>query len=288
MMPTLFREAFGKNRFKREPEPDLIMEDENQVAAFAEAGRIDGVMSATYLFNTARISQVIQGCNKVLDLGCGPATQLAQVAQVNPQTKFFGVDMSERMLKNAKIYCNELGVDNVSFKKDDISVLETIADCSMDGVISTLALHHLQNEKLLRTCFKQIKRVLKKDGALYLVDLSRLKSLYSILFFAYMNKDYQPAVFSLDYERSLRAAFSAQEINSLATEIFIADNVSVYSTFLIPVLTIIKTEDKELPLEVSEEILRLLKNLPKQYRHDLNDIRFFFKLGGLKNDPFYS
>ena len=148
------------------------------------------------------------------------ATQLAQVAQVNPQTEFLGVDLSEGMLENARIHCKELGVNNVSFKKDDISVLKTISDGSMDAVISTLALHHLPSDHFLRTCFEQIKRVLKEGGALYLVDLSRLKSLYSILYFAYMNKDFQPAVFSLDYERSLREAFSAEEFRNLAAELF--------------------------------------------------------------------
>ncbi len=287
MMPTLLREAFGKDKFNREPEPDLVMDDKDQVAAFAQAGRVDGVMSASYLFNTARISQVIQGCNKVLDLGCGPATQLAQIAQVNPKIEFYGVDLSESMLENARIYCDELGMDNVFLKKDDISSLKTIADGSMDAVISTLALHHLPSNELLRKCFEQIKRVLKKDGALYVVDLSRLKSLYSILYFAYMNKDYQPAIFSLDYERSLRAAFSTEEFRNLTAEIFTPSNIQVFSTFIIPLLTIIKTEDKELPVETRKEIYRLSKNLPKKYLSDLNDIRFFFKLGGLKNDPFY-
>lgn len=287
MMPTLLREAFGKDKFNREPEPDLVMDDKDQVAAFAQAGRVDGVMSASYLFNTARISQVIQGCNKVLDLGCGPATQLVQIAQVNPKIEFYGVDLSESMLENARIYCDELGMDNVFLKKDDISSLKTIADGSMDAVISTLALHHLPSNELLRKCFEQIKRVLKKDGALYVVDLSRLKSLYSILYFAYMNKDYQPAIFSLDYERSLRAAFSTEEFRNLTAEIFTPSNIQVFSTFIIPLLTIIKTEDKELPVETRKEIYRLSKNLPKKYLSDLNDIRFFFKLGGLKNDPFY-
>lgn len=287
MMPTLLREALGKDKFNREPEPDLVMDDKDQVAAFAQAGRVDGVMSASYLFNTARISQVIQGCNKVLDLGCGPATQLAQIAQVNPKIEFYGVDLSESMLENARIYCDELGMDNVFLKKDDISSLKTIADGSMDAVISTLALHHLPSNELLRKCFEQIKRVLKKDGALYVVDLSRLKSLYSILYFAYMNKDYQPAIFSLDYERSLRAAFSTEEFRNLTAEIFTPSNIQVFSTFIIPLLTIIKTEDKELPVETRKEIYRLSKNLPKKYLSDLNDIRFFFKLGGLKNDPFY-
>ena len=47
------------------------MGDADQVAAYTEAGRIDGVMSAAYLFHSRRISQVIRGCNRVVDIGCG-------------------------------------------------------------------------------------------------------------------------------------------------------------------------------------------------------------------------
>lgn len=285
MLPTVCREVFGIRRFGREPEPE-VMNDEKQVAAFAEAGRIDGVMSATYLFNSARISQIIQGCEKVLDLGCGPATQLAQIAQLNPKSEFLGIDMSEGMLEDAKQHCNSLGLTNVSFQKDDIAVLQTVADNSIDAVISTLALHHLPNETLLKNCFEQIKRVLKKDGALYLVDLSRLKSLESILYFTGLNKQHQPAVFTQDYELSLRAAYSADEFRRLSTEVAITDKLQVISTFLVPVLTIIKSADKPLPTELRAEISRLAKALPSRYRADLNDIRLFFKLSGLKNDPF--
>lgn len=289
IFPTLLREMFGKHEFSREPEPDLVMDDEDQVAAFAEAGRIDGIMSATYLFNTARISQVIYGCKKVIDLGCGPATQLAQVAQVNPETEFIGVDMSANMLENARIHCNHLGINNVSFLQENIAILETISDHSVDGVISTLALHHLPDETALKQCFKQIKRILRVNGSLFLIDLSRLKSLYSVLYFAYLNKDHQPQIFSLDYERSLRAAFSSQEFRNLTTEVFSSEvdyKVNVFSTALIPILTIVKTEDKALPHAISEKISLLSSSLPRQYRYDLNDIRLLFKLGGLKNDLF--
>jgi arsenite methyltransferase len=86
LIPTFLRELLVSRSLPREPEPDLVMDDPQQVAAYAEAGRIDGIMASSYLFHSARISQVVQGCKTVLDLGCGPATQLAQVAQFNPKS----------------------------------------------------------------------------------------------------------------------------------------------------------------------------------------------------------
>ena len=51
-------------------------------------------------------------------------------------------------------------------------------------------------------------------------------------------------------------------------------------------LTVIKTEDR--PLQVAQRglVRNLLKTMPARYRSDLNDMRMFFRLGGLKDDPF--
>lgn len=261
------------------------MDDPKQVAAYAEAGRIDGVMASSYLFHSARISQTIQGCETVLDLGCGPATQLAQIAQFNPETNFIGLDLSERMLEDAHLHVRTLGLTNVSFRQGDITCLEGFDDHAVDGIISTMALHHLPTLEHLDRCFAEVSRVLKPGGALYLVDFGRLKSLKSVIFFAYMNAQYQPHIFSLDYERSLRAAFLKEEFESLTRRHF-PSAARVESTFKVPFLVIIKTEDRALPDALRQRIAAMHKALQPRYRRDLNDMRTFFALGGLRNDPF--
>lgn len=285
MLPTLIREAFGTRGFPREPEPALVMEDQDQVRAYAEAGRIDGVMSAAYLFQSAHISTTIFGRKKILDLGCGPATQLAQIAQLLPDAHFTGVDLSTEMLVNANKHITQLGLNNVDFVEDNITRLDKIADQSVDAVISTMALHHLPKHDDLSRCFKEIKRVLKPNGAIYLTDFGRLKSLKSVLFFAYLNRNHQPHSFSLDYERSLRAAFLPSDFENLAKEHF-NDQVEVFSTFGIPVLVVIKTKDSPLPDQVIRSLSEMRKKLPVKYRRELDDIRLFFWLSGLRNDPF--
>ncbi|PJB04963.1 MAG: class I SAM-dependent methyltransferase, partial [Hydrogenophilales bacterium CG_4_9_14_3_um_filter_63_34] len=207
LIPTFIRELVVERTLPREPEPDLVMADPEQVAAYVEAGRIDGVMAAAYLFHSAQASQVIQRCKSVLDLGCGPATQLAQIAELNPDVHFTGVDLSSTMLADANKHILKLGLTNVQFRQGDITTLEVVDDQSVDAVISTVALHHLPTLQHLENTFKAVRRVLKPGGALYLTDFGRLKSLKSVIFFAYMNARFQPHLFSLDYERSLRAAF---------------------------------------------------------------------------------
>jgi arsenite methyltransferase len=285
MLPVLLREAVASRTLSREPEPDLVMEGPEQVAAFAEAGRIDGVLSASYLFNTARITQVIQGCRQVIDLGCGPATQLAQVAQANPEVSFTGVDLSPGMLNDARRHIEELRLENVRVIRDEIASLEQIPDGSVDGVISTLALHHLPTQEHLTRCFRAIGRVLRTGGAVYLIDLGRLKSLKSVLFFAYMNARHQPHIFSLDYERSLRAAFLPEDFQ-LAAKSALPSDVAVYNTFQLPVLILAKTPDRPLPDSLRSCFKEMRRALPGRYRRDLDDIRLFFRMGGLTSDPF--
>lgn len=285
LITTFLRECLVSRTLPREPELDLIMDDPAQVVAYAEAGRIDGVMAAAYLFHSSRISQVIGESQTVLDLACGPATQLAQIAQLHPLKRFIGLDLSATMLEDARLHLQRCSLRNVELHECDITRLDGIADHSVDAVISTMALHHLPTLDHLDASFAEIRRVLKPGGALYLTDFGRLKSLKSVIFFAYMNAKHQPHLFSLDYERSLRAAFLKEEFEALAVKHF-GTSVRVESTFKVPFLVIVKTEDHPLSAALRQQIASLRDALKPRYRRDLNDMRLFFALGGLRNDPF--
>lgn len=285
LFPVLLRDRFGERTLPREPEPDLVMDDPAQVAAYDEAGRIDGLMSSAYLFHSARASMAIQGCAEVVDLGCGPAIQLAQIAALHPQTRFHGIDLSATMLEKAQANVHRLGLENVRFSQGDITSLGMLADGSADGVISTMALHHLPTHEHLRRCFREIHRVLSRDGALYLVDFGRLKRLQTVIFFAYQNARHQPHLFTLDYERSLRAAFEYEDFKAMAGA-ELPGRASVLSTFMVPMLTVLKTADRPLTNDQRQRVKSMRAALPKRYRSDLDDLRVFFRLGGLGNDPF--
>lgn len=261
------------------------MDHADQVAAYSIAGRIDGVMAAAYLFHSARISMVISGCPTALDLGCGPCTQLGQIAELNPKVSFTGVDLSGPMIEDGRAHISQLGLTNVKLAHGDITRLSTIADHSMDAVISTMALHHLPTDAQLRFCFREIKRVLKPGGAIYVADFARLKSLKSVISLAYMNRAYQPHLFSLDYERSLRAAFLFDELKTYTAE-EISSDLDVVGTFLVPLLVIIKTADRPASEQLRHRLKSMRANLPRRYRSDLDDLRRFFAWGGLPGDPF--
>ena len=227
------------------------------------------------------MSEVIRPGDRVVDLGCGPATQLAMIARLNPDVQFIGVDLSQEMLERANTHISEQGLSNVRFEQCDITKLSSFGDDSVDAVMSTVVLHHLPDTKALAKTFSEVRRILKPDGGLYLVDFGHLKSEKSIQTFAYQYADRQAELFTLDYLYSLQAAFDVNDFKRLAEE-YLADYGRLHSTFGMPFMVAIKSTKKaELNERLIENMKKLREAMPDYHHKDLADLMTFFSLGGL-------
>lgn len=257
------------------------MDDPAKVAAFNQAGHETGVMAPVYLYHAAQVCEIVRPGDTVLDLGCGPANQLAMIARLNPDTKFIGVDLSEEMLGRARTLVQEQCLENVTFHTADISKLEGIADQSCDAVYSTVVLHHLPTIAHLQATFAQIARVLKPGGGLYLVDFGHLKSAKSIAYFAYQYQDRQPELFTADYLYSLQAAFQVSDFER-AYQNSLAAFGKFHKMFPLPFMVAIKSPirraiDPTLALKLAE----LRHKLPGYHEADIANLIRLFRLGGL-------
>lgn len=287
LMYTLIREALAQKGFAREPEP-MIMDGTAQVNAYADSGsQEDGIMAVSSLFHAAHATMVIRGCERVIDLGCGPGTQLVPIAMLNPETQFVGIELAPKMIVRARDLIETSKVQNIEVLRGDITSLDDVADQSADGVISTMTLHHLPSLDALRACFKQIRRVLKPGGAVYLADFGRLKLLESVRFFAHMHDASLPAEVIQDYEYSLRAAFSIEEYQQLV-RLELGPGVAFYKTFLAPFMVIMKSTDRQIDPVLQAQLCNGREKLSLRFRRDLDELRRFFRLGGLPHDPFQS
>lgn len=283
VLKTMLREIITRENSPRVPEPDLVMDDPDKVAAFTRAGREDGVMAPVYLFNCAQICDVIRAGDTVIDLGCGPATQLAMVARMNPETSFIGIDLSDDMLARARTYLDEQRLTNVELRKGDISRLSFLADRSIDAAFSTVALHHLPDLDSLDRTFAEVSRILKPDGGVYLADFGHLKSEKSILQFAYQYADRQPELFTLDYLYSLRAAFNVFDFRRL-TERHLNKRARVYANPVLPYMLAVKSAPRREEIaDLRDTFRRLRRSLPAHHRTDVGDLIALFLLGGLRS-----
>lgn len=210
-MPGLWAlETWGRRAVDREPEPETVMESAGSLAAFERQAEGQGQLRAIHHFNARLASHAIAGCRRVIDLGCGPGVLLGRIASWNPGTDFVGVDLSEGMLALANQRAGRPA--NVRFERGDMTRLEGFADGSVDGVISSVALHHLPDQAALDRCFESVARVLRPGGALCLVDLGRLKTTRAMAAMARTVGREAGETFIKDYETSLRAAFRREEL----------------------------------------------------------------------------
>lgn len=88
-----------------------------------------------------------------LDIGCGTGNYTNEFQQRG--YNFIGIDPSERMLKTAKDKNNQIDwrigtAENTKLK-----------DCSIDGIIGSLTIHHWNN---INTAFEELFRILKPQG----------------------------------------------------------------------------------------------------------------------------
>lgn len=239
MLAYLVLERLSCKELARVPEPDPVMNDLVQNEAFSTAGRQEGVLAFFYLYHAVQISMLIREHDRVLDLGCGPANQLAQIARLNPDAHFIGLDASAAMLARADDTILRSGLANISLMQGDMTALSGIADASVDCVISTMSLHHLQDTDALSDSMREVRRVLKLGGGLYFVDFGRFKRLNTQRFFAQNLRDVQSVSFMNDYFNSLRAAFSVAEFTRAAR--LLASDLALYSTPLAPFTVILKS-----------------------------------------------
>jgi ubiquinone/menaquinone biosynthesis C-methylase UbiE len=273
-------ELIARRARERVPEPCLTMDDAEQVQAYLDAGSARGSLAPLYLFNTALATELIRPGDLVLDLACGPANQLAQLAAVNADARFVGVDLSAEMLRRAAGVAAQHQLTNVEFHRADIARLQRFADESVDVVVSTLSLHHLPDPAALASVFAEVRRILKPDGRVYISDLGCLRSERAIAEFAQQYAAQQPEVFNLDYLNSLRAAFSVADFRHAIRPL--AQRVRLYSTLLVPYMLVVKSPSTAALDDLRRErIGQIEAAMPPHQRSDLRMLRFFFRMSGL-------
>lgn len=276
-MVHLLRERFYWGAQERVPEPDLVMESQIQTDAFALAGEQDGVLAFLYLYNALQISTLIQPGDQVLDLACGPANQLLYMARLNPTVRFTGIDASRSMLQLARAAVARSRLDNVQLQQGDITHLDTIASASMDCITCTMSLHHLPNLSALSATVREIRRIMKPGGRVYLVDFGRFKLRSTQRFFA--DELGQSEQFTQDYFNSLRAAFSVTELQTAAK--ILGAGTQVYATVLAPFMVVVRS-DSRVPRQPNalQQAQAEFNQLSPAQKHNYRNIENWFKMGG--------
>ena len=273
----LLREQLCWFKQQRVTEPGLIMESVAQTTSFSQAGDTGGVLAFIYLYNALQITTVLQPGGCVLDLACGPAHQLLQVARLNPDVRFVGLDASLAMLRCAQSTLERARVSNVTLVQGDMTRLIGLEDGCMDGVISTMSLHHLSDEAALFATLREVRRVLKPQGRFYFVDFGRLKRLGTQRFFA--DDLRQSAQFTEDYFNSLRAAFSVDELSAAVA--LLGSAVQRHITVLAPFIVVFRSVfQRPMDLKTLKLAREAFAHLPAAHQDNFRNVARWFRMSG--------
>ena len=126
------------------------------------------ITTREFAFKRALISQAnLKNNQAILDIACGTGTLSVGIKKRFPESSIFAIDIDEEILQQARRKAEKYGYA-INFEKGFSDELP-FADETFDRVFSTLFFHHLTLEKKIKT-FREILRVLKKDGEFHLAD----------------------------------------------------------------------------------------------------------------------
>lgn len=183
---------------KRTIEPELMI-DPLQVQSYFNSDR----SRTKYLFKVVYQSIKKQTPATLVDLGCGPGDLTTEMSEIHPTTKITGIDNSGEMIALAK------ESDNVKFKQMQITEVTDY----YDRVISSMTLHHFHNPQEF---WDSIKRINPKDILIF--DLIRPNNEEELTQIVKDNEPYFDELFEKDFENSLRASFTVEELKEQLVE----------------------------------------------------------------------
>jgi ubiquinone/menaquinone biosynthesis C-methylase UbiE len=105
---------------------------------------------------------------RILDVCFGTGNSTLLVAKNNDKNMITGLDLSEDMLKVANRKIRKQGLTNIKTIRMDAADMD-LADESFDVATSSFGLHEMEYP-VMESIIREMNRVLKKGGKLYLVD----------------------------------------------------------------------------------------------------------------------
>lgn len=112
--------------------------------------------------SAAFLTPHIKASDKILDVGCGPGTITADLAQLVPQGKVIGCDPVASVLEQARSHASSRGLTNVTFEAVDANQLP-YPDETFDVVTCHQVLQHVSDPVGI---LREMRRVVKRGGGI--------------------------------------------------------------------------------------------------------------------------
>jgi SAM-dependent methyltransferase len=113
------------------------------------------------------IARLLPRAARILDLGCGPGTELFRLAELVPEGEVIGVDLAADMVATAWEGAQRRGYRNTAFLQADVTQLPNEFTAKFDAVHCSFAFHHYSDPI---QALREMNRVLVRDGKAFVID----------------------------------------------------------------------------------------------------------------------
>ena len=114
---------------------------------------------------------------RVLDVGCGSGRIMHRLAELFPNSRFVGLDLSREAIETARATASTKGLPNIEFACADLSDFDHSAELESYAFITTFDAVHDQAQPL--SVLKGIHRALQSDGVYLMQDIRGSSHVYN-------------------------------------------------------------------------------------------------------------
>ncbi|MGZ9584396.1 class I SAM-dependent methyltransferase [Paenibacillus marinisediminis] len=156
-------------------------------STFDEWGRLDRE-PLEFMVNWHHIKKHLPTVGKVLDNGAGPGKYSMELAKLGYQVTL--TDLTPRLVDHALDKANEIGLINQfdGFYALDARDLQELPSEQFDASLMLGPMYHLQTEVDQIAAVRELYRVTKMNGVVYVAFISRIRKLQNALMFPKMWK----------------------------------------------------------------------------------------------------
>lgn len=202
-------------------EPEL-MDDERQSLAYAKAD----FSTSNQFFVDGVIREFPTHLERALDIGCGPGDVVIRLARAMPHLRITAIDGSGPMMALARDAVSAAGLSNRVTLVQGYFPGVALESADFDAVLSKDLLHHLPDPLVL---WKEIKRLARAGGAVYVMDLVRPETSDAARRIVDAVAAQEDPILREDFYNSLCAAFTPEEVRAQLISAGLALGVSQVS-----------------------------------------------------------
>ncbi len=153
--------------------------------------------------------------SRVLEIGPGPGWAGIYLLKKRNDLKLVGLDASPDMIRVASRNALKEGLHEIAYTHGYAENMLKFNDGTFDIVISRDSLHHWEDPEKV---FKEIKRILKPSGKVYIHDSKRDMNAFGRLIVAVFSR-FIPKNMGYYWRTSVAASYTAEEIRTILDKI---------------------------------------------------------------------